>query len=164
MIREQLNQSRLTRLTHQEEKEKRNMGAKRIHVKTKRTAEEKARIKKIRDEFQKKKPSMDDLLETGEYEGPIPLGIYMNLFEAVIALKRLREHLGLSLADVSKRSGMDRAFVCRLENGHQPNPTIDTFWRYAAALGKRPQIGFRDLQYEEKESVWVKSPGTPPRH
>ena len=73
----------------------------------------------------------------------------MSLYEAVSALKGLREQLGLSLADVSKRSGLDRAFVSRLENGHQLNPTIDTLYRYAAALGKKPQIGFTDLQSDE---------------
>jgi len=43
----------------------------------------------------------------------------------------------LTLADVSARCGTDQPVLSRLENGHTPNPTLDTLWRYAAALGKR---------------------------
>jgi transcriptional regulator with XRE-family HTH domain len=43
----------------------------------------------------------------------------------------------LTLADVSARCGIDQPALSRLENGHTPNPTLDTLWRYAAAVGKR---------------------------
>jgi transcriptional regulator with XRE-family HTH domain len=42
----------------------------------------------------------------------------------------------LTLADVSARCGFDQPALSRLENGHTPNPKLDTLWRYAAALGK----------------------------
>lgn len=32
---------------------------------------------------------------------------------------------------------MDRATLSRLANGRQPNPTIDTLWRYANAVGRQ---------------------------
>ena len=32
---------------------------------------------------------------------------------------------------------MDQATLSRLENGCQPNPTVDTLWRYARAVGRR---------------------------
>jgi transcriptional regulator with XRE-family HTH domain len=32
---------------------------------------------------------------------------------------------------------MDQATLSRLENGRQPNPTIDTLWRYARAVGRQ---------------------------
>jgi len=51
------------------------------------------------------------------------------------ALKKHRERQGLSLADVAERSGMDRAAVSRLENGVYVNPTVDTLYRYAEAIG-----------------------------
>ena len=57
------------------------------------------------------------------------------------ALKRHRQRHGLSLADVAKQSGMDRAAVSRLENGVYVNPTVDTLYRYAEAIGAK--IGFR---------------------
>jgi transcriptional regulator with XRE-family HTH domain len=49
--------------------------------------------------------------------------------------RRLREEQGLSLTDVSERSGLTRAAVSRLENGWNLNPTLDTLFCYAAALG-----------------------------
>jgi transcriptional regulator with XRE-family HTH domain len=41
------------------------------------------------------------------------------------------------LATVSQRTGMDQATLSRLENGRQPNPTVDTLWRYAHAVGRQ---------------------------
>ena len=38
---------------------------------------------------------------------------------------------------VSKITGMDQATLSRLENGRQPNPTVDTLWRYASAVGRQ---------------------------
>jgi transcriptional regulator with XRE-family HTH domain len=51
------------------------------------------------------------------------------------ALKKHRQRKGLSLADVAEQSGMDRAAISRLENGVYLNPTIDTLYRYAQAVG-----------------------------
>jgi transcriptional regulator with XRE-family HTH domain len=47
------------------------------------------------------------------------------------------EAAGLTLRDVSARCGIDQPALSRLENGHTPNPTLDTLWRYAAAHDKR---------------------------
>ena len=58
----------------------------------------------------------------------------------LIKLKHHREQQGLSLTDVAERSGMDRAAISRLENGVYVNPTIDTLYRYAHAVGA--EIGF----------------------
>ncbi|MBL8792585.1 MAG: helix-turn-helix transcriptional regulator [Planctomycetia bacterium] len=52
-------------------------------------------------------------------------------------LKKAREAAGLSLAEVQERSGMDKATLSRLENGHTENPTLETLLRYAKAVGKR---------------------------
>ncbi len=51
--------------------------------------------------------------------------------------KRLRQAAGLTLAEVSRRSGIDQPALSRLETGHNRNPTLDTLWRYAAAVGRR---------------------------
>ena len=40
---------------------------------------------------------------------------------------------GLSLADLSSRTGMDRAALSRLENSG--NPTLKTLFRYAQGIG-----------------------------
>ena len=52
-------------------------------------------------------------------------------------LRTARQRAGLSLAEVSKRSGLDRAAISRLENGMRDNPTLATLGRYAHALGLR---------------------------
>ena len=53
-----------------------------------------------------------------------------------MALRRERERLGLSLADVAERAKIDKGALSRLENGQQLNPTVNTLARYAQALGK----------------------------
>jgi transcriptional regulator with XRE-family HTH domain len=60
-------------------------------------------------------------------------------------LRRQRQAAGLSLAEVSKRCGIDQPALSRLENGHNPKPTIETLWKYAAALGKRLVLSTEDL-------------------
>jgi transcriptional regulator with XRE-family HTH domain len=65
------------------------------------------------------------------------MGMYFDVQTALQALKQDRQRSGLSIVDVAKRSGLDRAVVSRLENGKQDNPTVATLMRYAAAVGKR---------------------------
>lgn len=121
-------------------------GASRVYRHIDRTPEERARLKAARDRFQSERPSLDELVASGEYEGPVPLGVYRNLIEALAALKKMREGAGLSLADVSERSGIDRAAISRLENGHVANPTVDTLARYAAALGKNLSWAIENME------------------
>jgi DNA-binding XRE family transcriptional regulator len=52
-------------------------------------------------------------------------------------LKDAREAKGLSLADLTDLTGMDRSAISKLETGQRLNPTIETLMRYAAAVGKR---------------------------
>jgi DNA-binding XRE family transcriptional regulator len=59
---------------------------------------------------------------------------------ALDVLAQERERLGLSLTDVSERSGLDRTTISKLENGHIPNPTLRTLNLYARALGKRLKV------------------------
>jgi ribosome-binding protein aMBF1 (putative translation factor) len=108
----------------------------RIYQKTERTPEERARIREIREKFQKEKPSLDDLLATGDYDGPVPQGAYLELRRLMHILRKERERQGLSLTDIAERTGMDKAALSRLETGKQINPTIDTLWRYAHAVGR----------------------------
>lgn len=65
--------------------------------------------------------------------------------QAILAqLKAVREERGLSLADVSERTGMDRSALSKLETGHRENPTIETLTRYAEAVGKRLVLSLTD--------------------
>src|SRR5690348_11768233 len=102
-----------------------------------RTPEEIARYKAIRERFQKEKPSLEQLVESGEYNEPLPLGEYLSIREAVFALKKAREAAGLSLADVAERCAIDKAALSRIESGQHLNPTVSTLCRYAQALGMR---------------------------
>jgi DNA-binding phage protein len=59
-------------------------------------------------------------------------------------LKAERELQGLSLADMQRRTGIDRAVLCRLENLVDANPTVATLERIAHAMGKRLIVGLQD--------------------
>ena len=59
-------------------------------------------------------------------------------------LKAAREAKGLSLADVTKLTGMDRSAVSKLETGQRANPTVETLVRYAEAVGKRVAVSLTD--------------------
>jgi transcriptional regulator with XRE-family HTH domain len=102
-----------------------------------RTAEDLARYKAIRERFQREKPSLEELVSSGEYNEPLPMGEHLSIRQAVFALRKAREAAGLSLADVAGRTGIDKAALSRIETGQHPNPTVSTLCRYAHALGKR---------------------------
>jgi DNA-binding XRE family transcriptional regulator len=59
------------------------------------------------------------------------------LASLVQQLKAAREEMGLSLADMTRLTGMDRSALSKLETGQRLNPTIETLMRYAEAVGKR---------------------------
>lgn len=100
------------------------------------TDADKARHRAIRERF-KEKPTIEVLVAEGELSGqPMLLGTYLNLRLLVGNLRKLREETKLSLADLSDRSGMDKAMLSRLENGHVPNPGIETISRYLDAMDK----------------------------
>jgi ribosome-binding protein aMBF1 (putative translation factor) len=123
------------------------MKAQRIFRASSQTAEERAREQTLREELQKKRPSLEDLVHTGacDPDAVMTMGMYFDVQTALQALKRERERCGLSIGDVAERSGLDRAVVSRLENGKQDNPTVATLMRYAAAVGKRFLWSFEDL-------------------
>ena len=59
-------------------------------------------------------------------------------------LKAAREAKGLSLADLTDLTGMDRSALSKLETGQRPNPTVETLVRYAEAVGKRLVVSLAD--------------------
>ena len=81
-------------------------------------AEQEEVIRKVREEFP-------------------PLAIDPELAKALSALRAERQRQGLSLSDVSERSGIDRATLSKLETGKVPNPTVGTLRALARALNKR---------------------------
>ncbi len=123
------------------------MKARRIFRANQKTAAERVREKALRDQLQKEKPSLKDLIDAGECDpdAVMTMGMYFDVQGAIQGLKRERKRSGLSISDVAERSGLDRAVVSRLENGKQDNPTVATLMRYAAAIGKRFVWSYEDL-------------------
>jgi len=107
-----------------------------VRATPKRIATDRARHKAVRRALAHC-PSEEQLERSGDYEGPVKSGAYFAVRGIVHELKKVRQAAGLTLAAVSKLTGMDQETLSRLENGRQPNPTVDTLWRYADAVGKR---------------------------
>jgi DNA-binding phage protein len=94
------------------------------------TPEEAAKYKSIREQVAEELP---DLIAR-HHERMAALD---QLQELLRQLKAAREAKGLSLADVTERTGMDRSALSKLETGQRANPTVETLVRYAEAVGKR---------------------------
>ena len=124
------------------------MEFRRRQVKIERTEEEKARLKAVRERFQREKPTSEQLVASGEYNPPIRQSEYWELMQTAAALKKAREAAGMSLRDVAEKMSIDAAALSRLENGVNDNPTIDTLFRYANSLGKQIVVQIVDLPNE----------------
>jgi len=74
----------------------------------------------------------------------VSLEAYQILQEVLVGLRKDRLKEGLSLDDVARASGIDKAYLSRLERGKVINPTFETLYRYAAAI--RPIRSVRDLE------------------
>lgn len=109
----------------------------RTHRKMHRSATEKARLQAIRDRFQTDRPSLDALVDSGEYSEPVKHGTTLDAMHIASLLKQARTEAQLSLSEVAKRCGLDRSAISRLENGLYDNTTINTLSRLAGAYGKR---------------------------
>lgn len=66
------------------------------------------------------------------------------LHDLLMHLKAAREAKGLSLADLTELTGMDRSALSKLETGQRANPTVETLVRYAEAVGKRLVVSLAD--------------------
>jgi DNA-binding XRE family transcriptional regulator len=109
---------------------------KHVHRKPQRTPQETARLRADRERYQWDNPSPGQILAEGGQESFVSLGELMAIHQVMASLKRERERQGLTLADVSERSGIDQAALSKLETGAHANPTLQTLYRIALALGK----------------------------
>ena len=123
------------------------MKARRVFRPSTKTDAERAHELAIREKLQKARPSLEELIRSGacDPDAVMTMGMYSDVQQALQALKREREQQGLSISEVARRSGLDRAVVSRLENGKQDNPTVATLMRYAGAVGKRFLWSYEDL-------------------
>jgi DNA-binding phage protein len=111
-----------------------------------RTAEERAEEQQVRDLF-RDHPSIATLIERGEidHERIMTAAAEESLLQGLIELRQARQARGLSLSEVSRRSGIDLASLSRLEAGKNPNPTFETLSRYAEALGLRLELSLNEI-------------------
>jgi DNA-binding phage protein len=116
------------------------MALKRIKARP-RTADEIAEEAQVRAAF-RDRPTLQTLIERGEIdpERIMTLAAEESLLKGLAELKRAREDRGLSLSEISRRSGIELASLSRLEGGKNPNPTFETLSRYAHALGLRLEL------------------------
>src|SRR6202162_3966907 len=139
---------------------KKNKKENNVPPKVQWTAEDRARHRAIRDKFRDWQPSPEELIASGEGANFDLRGEYRELRPFVEEIKRAREAARLTLAEVSRRCGIDQPALSRLENGHNKNPTLDTLWRYAAAVGRRLILtteGIRDTRPAKGKSKRVRA-------
>jgi DNA-binding XRE family transcriptional regulator len=103
------------------------------------TPEEAAKYKKVREQVAQELP---DLIARHHQRAAAS----EQLHELLVQLKEAREAKGLSLADVTDMTGMDRSALSKLETGQRENPTMETLVRYAEAVGKRLVITLADAE------------------
>jgi DNA-binding Xre family transcriptional regulator len=119
------------------------MSAKHVFRKAERTPEETARLKADRERYQREKPSPEQLLAESGQADFIPLGELLLLRRLASELRAERERQGVTLAELSDRTGIDATALSRLETGRHDNPTVGTLYRIAAALGREIYCGLR---------------------
>jgi DNA-binding phage protein len=104
------------------------------------TPEQQAAVERARAHFSTPgyRAEASKVRELVEQEFP-PIATAPEIVEAMARFRIERERQGLSLADVSERSGIERTALSRLERG-QGNPTIGTIHRVATALGMRVEL------------------------
>ena len=124
------------------------MSTKREYRKSKDTAERRAEIARIREKYQREKPSLEQALAASGASTSIPLGELLFLHTILAALKQERERQGIPAAQVAQRAGIDAAQLSRLESGQHANPTLRTVERIAGALGKVVKWHLEDAQPE----------------
>ena len=110
---------------------------KRITRNRRLTSEESAKYRTIREKIAKELPE----LVARHHERMASLD---QLQELLRQLKAAREEKGLSLADLTELTGMDRSALSKLETGQRANPTVETLVRYAEAVGKRLVVSLTD--------------------
>jgi DNA-binding Xre family transcriptional regulator len=101
------------------------------------TPEEAAKYKAVREQVANELP---DLIKRHQER----MATLDRLQELLAQLKVAREAKGLSLADLTEPTGMDRSALSKLETGRRANPTVETLVRYAEAVGKRVVFSLAD--------------------
>jgi DNA-binding XRE family transcriptional regulator len=105
------------------------------HDKPALSPEQQAAVASIRARAMKERPGPDELIDRGELDELVSQAQYIELRALMVRLRECRERMGLSLTDLSERTGLTRPAISRLETGWNLNPTLETLFRYTEALG-----------------------------
>lgn len=101
------------------------------------TPEEQERHRLIREQVERDKPRLtrEALAHKAQLEASAA---------AMQLLKREREARGLTLTEVAERAGIDKSNLSKLEKDRGANPTLETLFRIARAIGVKLTIGVQD--------------------
>ena len=113
------------------------MTIRRINRERRLSPEDAAKYREIREQIAGELPE----LITHHHDR---MAAYGQFAELLRQLRAAREQQGLSLAELTELTGMDRSALSKLENGQRPNPTLETLIRYAEAVGKRLVVSLAD--------------------
>ncbi|HEX5443607.1 MAG TPA: helix-turn-helix transcriptional regulator [Pirellulales bacterium] len=117
------------------------------------TAEDRARHAEIREMFRNWHPSPEEMIASGAGANFNLRGEYRELRPFVDEIKRAREAAGLTLAEVSRRCGIDQPALSRLENGHNKDPDA----RHPLALCGRRRAAAHHLHRSDPRHAPVRS-------
>lgn len=117
----------------------------RTAARVKRTPEETARLRAVRERFQREKPTLEEVRAANGQTEAMTLGDYLQTQELLRALQQTRKRQNVTLAQLAARTGYDTAVLSRLFTGRQANTTFATVGRIANALGKTLVHALRDL-------------------
>jgi len=110
------------------------------HVFTDLSEAERRRMRELREKIDREEK--DEIVAWGRQM----IARHDHLREVFKQLQAERQAQGMSLGELSKRSGIDKGNLSRLENAEHPNVTLATIERYAEALGKEVRITIVDPQ------------------
>jgi hypothetical protein len=98
----------------------------------------------------------DDLSPDGNGDEVVTQGMWMALMNLVTTLKARREEMGLTIAEVVRRSRLTVVTLSRLENFHNRNPSLDTVFRYAMALNFNVTLDLEAIEPDEEDEPAAK--------
>ena len=99
------------------------------------TPREAAKYRRIRQQIEQEKPEIN-----------VRIRAQIKMQDVFKELRLIRQQRRLSLADMQRRTGMNRSAISKLETGSRANFSIDTVARYAHAVGKKILVTLADEQ------------------
>jgi Helix-turn-helix domain len=117
------------------------MASERFFTPTQFTPEQRAEHQAIRERF-KHRPSIQELLETGEIDPPVPASVHHDLTRMAATLKAMREAAGMSVEDAARASGFGATVdtIHDIDRGAFSGDAISAMFRLASALGWRVSV------------------------